>query len=332
MTAQDLFDKIQQLIADELKSIAAATKANYIARRKTIIEAARTVYDASTVTAHLSPEVGNMVYVSKAEAMKYGRMDKLNDLVKEQAKLAGQVDISNIEKGGIKLYETGYDGYAWAYSQGYGLPITGGAKVKLVAAALYSDFYGASFDKTVKKNLAAWPDDIISMITRELNQGKGFGSIAAKIAESTDKEYWRALRVAKTEGGRIASQASLDSLALLDEVGAEYGKIWVHKIEGGSKSYEPRELHLDMDGREADKDGNFTLPDGARGPAPRMIGQAKHDINCACYEIAIINGERPTERRVKGEGLIPYETYRSIEARGGNIPVREIRNARRGIK
>jgi hypothetical protein len=170
------------------------------------------------------------------------------------------------------------------------------------------------------------------MMTRELNQGHGFGTIAGKIAESTDKEYWKALRVARTEGGRIASQASLDSLALLDEVGAEYGQIWVHKIEGKSKSYEPREDHIDMDGEPADKNGVFHLPNGHAGPAPRMIGYPEDDINCSCFAVTIINGEKPSERRIKGAGIVPYETFREHEARGGNIPTREVRNARRGIK
>jgi hypothetical protein len=332
MTAQDLFDQIQQLIQDELAKIDKQTMQNYMARRKAITEAARTVYDSATIRAHLDPTIGNTIYVSKAEAFKYGRMDKLNDLVTEQAKLAGLTDISNLEKGGVKLYETGYDGYAWAYSQGYGLPITGGAKVRLVAEALYSNFYGAVFDQTVKRNLANWPDDIISTMTRELNQGKGFGSIAGKIAESTNRQYWQALRVAKTEGGRIASQASLDSLALLDEVGAEYGKLWVHKVEAASKSYTPREDHIDMDGEPADANGIFHLPSGATGPEPRMTGNAADDINCSCFAVAVIAGERPTERRVKDAGIIPYETYREREARGGSIPIREVRNARRNIK
>jgi hypothetical protein len=134
-------------------------------------------------------------------------------------------------------------------------------------------------------------------------------------------------------------------LALLDEVGAEYGKLWVHKIEGASKSYTPREDHVDMDGVEADKDGIFHLPSGATGPEPRMTGNAADDVNCGCYAVAIINGEKPTERRITGGSemvdgkrvykpsqIIPYETFREREARGGSIPVREIRNARRGIK
>lgn len=345
MTAQDLFDEIQELIAEQIKEAEAATKANYLARRKAIIEAARSVYDSATIKAHLDPGVGNMVYVSKAEAMKYGRMAKLNDIVTEEAKLAGMTDISNLEKSGVKIYETGYDGYAWAYSQGYGLPITGGAKVKLVAEALYSDFYGASFDKTIKKNLKNWPDDIISMMTREMNQGHGFGQIAAKIADSTNKQYWQALRVAKTEGMRIGSQADLDSLALLDELGVEYTKMWTHKIEGASKSYEPREDHISMDGVMADENGIFHLPNGATGPEPRLTGDPSQDCNCSCFSVTVINGEKPSERRITGGSkivdgkriylpseIIPYETYRERIARGGTIPVREIRNARRGIK
>ena len=273
-----------------------------------------------------------MVYVSKAEAFKYGRMEKLNDLITAEARKAAAIDITNLEKAGVRIYETGYDGYAWAYSQGYGLPITGGAKVKLVAEAVYSNFYGAAFDETIKKNLRRWPEDTIAMITRELNQGSAYGKVAGKIADATNSQYWKALRVAKTEAGRISSKAAVDSEKLLDEVGAEWSRLWVHKVEGKSKSYTPREDHIDMDGVEADKNGVFHLPSGATGEAPRMTGNAADDISCTCTHVVLINGERPTERRIRGEGLVPYETYRQREANGGKIPILEVRNARRNIK
>jgi len=332
MTVQDLYDKINALQAAHLDALDAEAKANYLARRRDILAATKEVWDAASIKAKLDPSIGNVMYVSKAEATKYGRLEKLNDLVTEQAKLAGKVDISNLEKGGIKIYETGYDGYAWAYSQGYELPITGGAKVKLVAAALYDDFYGATFDYTVRKNLSAWPSDIMGRITRALNQGRGYGDIAAQIKASTDTVYWKALRLARTEGGRIQSQAYVDSLALLDEVGAQHEQMWMHQIRGASKSYEPRESHIDMDGVMADERGVFHLPSGATGTAPRMTGNAADDINCSCVSVTIINGEKPTERRVRGEGIVPFETFREREARGGNIPILDVRNARRGIK
>jgi hypothetical protein len=324
MTVQDLYDKINELIDAELARLDSLSKANYMARRAAILGAVRDLWDAAAINPRKDDMVGNITYVSRAEAFKYGRIDKLNALVNEQAKLGALTDISNLEKQGIKIYTTQYDGYAWAYSQGYALPITGGAKVPLVAAALYSDFYGAAFDKTVRKNLGAYAEDIISTVTRELNQGHAYSKIAKAITEITDRSYSNALRVASTEGGRIQSQAYVDSLALLDDVGAEYGEMWQSTIDDKTRSD-----HIEMDGKMADNDGIFHLPGGATGPAPRMTGVAKQDIFCRCTAVTIVNGENPTERRVRGEGIIGYETYKERLERGGDIPIRDVRKARK---
>lgn len=324
MTVQDLYNQINDLIDVELSKLDSLTKANYMARRAAILGAVRDLWDVAAINPRKDDMIGNVVYVSRAEAFKYGRMDKLNALVNEQAKLGALTDISNLEKQGVKIYTTQYDGYAWAYSQGYALPITGGAKVPLVAEALYSDFYGAAFDVTVRKNLGQYAEDIISTVTRGLNQGNAYSKIAKALTEVTDRSYSNALRVARTEGGRIQSQAYIDSLQLLDEVGAEYGKMWQSTIDSDT-----RPDHVSMDGEEADKDGIFHLPSGATGPAPRMTGSASQDINCRCTSVTIINGEKPTERRVRGEGLQPYETYRQRLDRGGDIPVNAVRKARK---
>lgn len=324
MTVQDLYNKINDLIDAELSKLDSLTKVNYMARRAAILGSVRDLWDSAAINPRKDDIIGNITYVSRAEAFKYGRMDKLNALVTEQAKLGALTDISNLEKQGVKLYATQYDGYAWVYSQGYALPITGGAKVKLVAEALYSDFYGAAFDRTVRKNLGLFAEDILATVTRGLNQGNAYSKIAKALTEVTDRSYANALRVARTEAGRIQSQAYLDGLALLDEVGAEYGEMWMSTIDSSTRAD-----HITMDGEEADENGIFHLPGGATGPAPRMTGVAKQDIACRCTAVTIINGEKPKERRVRGEGIVPYETYRERLDRGGYIPVLEVRKARK---
>lgn len=323
MTAADLFKKIDELVESYILAMEKAERAIYMANRTAILEATRKVWDAASVAPAKSAEVGNIVYVSRAKAFQYGRMDKLNDLISEEAKKAAIADISNIEVNGVKIYATQYDGYAWAYSQGYALPITGGAKVKLVADALYSDFSGMAFDERVKKNLGVYADDILGTVTRGLNQGSSYQRIAKELAQSVDRQYKSALVVARTEGGRIQSKAYLDGLALLDEVGAEYGKMWDATIDDKTRA-----MHQQMDGVMADKDGVFHLPDGATCPAPHYTGVAHHDIHERCMAVTIINGQKPTERRIRNEGVVSYETYTERLARGGEIPLRDVKKAR----
>lgn len=323
MTAADLFKKIDELVESYIVAMEKAERAIYLANRNAILSATRTVWDAAAIAPKKDAEIGNVAYVSRAKAFKYGRMDKLNDLVGEEAKKAAIADISNIEVNGVKLYTTQYNGYAWAYSQGYALPITGGAKVKLVADALYSDFSGMVFDERIKKNLGVYADDILGVVTRGLNQGSSYQRIAKELEDTVNRQYKSALTVARTEGGRIQSKAYLDSLALLDEVGAEYGKMWDATIDDKTRA-----MHQQMDGVMADKDGVFHLPDGATCPAPHYTGVARHDINERCVALTIINGQKPTERRIRGEGIQPYETYTERLERGGEIPLRDVKKAR----
>jgi len=325
MTVQSLLDEIEALIEKELDSLDALTKANYLARRKAILAGTRDLWDLAAIPAKKDATIGNVTYVSKAEAFKYGRMDKLNDLITEQARLGAMVDISNLEVGGVKIYATQYDGYAWAYKEGYGLPLTGGVKIPLVSEALYDDFYGKAFDQTVRDNLGSYADNVLSTVTRELNQGSSYAKIAEKLTGVTDKAFNKALTVARTEAGRIQSQAYVDSLLLLDDLGVKYGKMWLSTVD--SKT---RPSHIAMDGEEADKDGVFHLSDPqATGAAPRMTGVGSHDINCRCRAVTIIDGVKPSERRIRGEGIVPFETFKERLARGGSVPVSAVKKARK---
>jgi hypothetical protein len=212
---------------------------------------------------------------------------------------------------------------AWVYNQGYGLPITGGARVPLVAAAVYSDYSGNTFGETLQKNWAVFTDDILSTVARDLNQGKSYYQAAKDLQALTDSNYAKALRVARTEAHRIQTSAYLDGLALLDEVGSNYTKMWVSSIDSAT-----RDAHQSLDGEEADSRGMFTSPAGGRGPAPGQMNNAADDINCRCGVVTLIDGVRPTERRIRGEGIVPFETYTERLDRGGDIPVSRLRAAK----
>jgi hypothetical protein len=316
MTVQDLYDKIERLIDDEYRKIDAAARANYIDKETAAL------WSSAGVPPKLDTDVGTVVYVSKAEAVKYGRLEKLDESVRGIIKAGAVTDISALEVGGKNIYELEYNGYAWVYREGYGLPVTGGAKIKLLASTLYSDLYGQPFPDLIKKNWAIFYDDIMGAVNRGLNQGLSYTKIARTIQDATDAAYKDALRLASTEAHRIQAMSYLDGLGLLDEVGSSYDKIWLSTIDDKT-----RQSHIEMDGEYADDNGIFHLAGGS-GPAPGMIGVAAEDINCRCRAVTSINGERPTERRIRGEGIVPFETYRDRLARGGSIPMRDVRAAK----
>jgi hypothetical protein len=326
MTAADLSKQIARLIEAELRKMDAATRANYISVRRSVLAGAKSMWDVAAVTPRISTETGGMVYVDKSAAMKYGRFDKLTEEVKGITKKGLLTDISNLEYHGKRVYELQYTGDAWVYQQGYGLPITGGVKVPLVAKAVYSDFYGRSFEDTLRKNWALYADDILAGITRELNQGHSYTQMAKVIQARTDRSYADSLRVSATEAHRIQAMASVDTDALLDELEIPFRKIWVATVDNVT-----RDDHAQMDGEEADEDGAegiFTLPDGARGLAPGLTGTPQNDIRCRCDYVKSIAGIKPTERRIRGEGIVPYETFTQRLERKADIPLRDLRAAK----
>lgn len=321
-TAQDLFDFVDDMVEEELRALGKLTAAQHLELRKKILESTRNLWNKAGVDPRLDADVGNVIYVSKAEAMKYGRFELLSKEIAAEVKRQAALDIANFEISGTKIYENTYLGYKWAYDQGYGVRSRLGVTVKAVADAMYSDFYGKPFYDTVRENWQGFYDRMMADVLRNLNQGKSYTQMARDIQNMTDRSYSDAMRVAVTEGGRIESQAYLDGLAILDDSDIPYEKVWNSTIDDRT-----REDHQEMDGEAADSNGVFHLPGGATGPAPRMTGVAKQDINCRCFTTTIINGQRPTERRIRGEGIVPYETYKERLARNA-IPVREVRKSK----
>ena len=323
MTAQTLINQIDRLINAQYAALDRATRANLISVRKSVLAGAKSMWDKAAVTPFLSEETGVMTYVSRSEAFKYGRFEKLTEDVKGAVRVGAVTDIRNLEANGKRVYELQYNGYAWVYNQGYGLPVTSGVKVPLVAQAVYSDFYGNRFDALLRKHWERYADDILSTVRRDLNQGKSYFQLAKDIQKTTDQQYNRVLTVARTEAHRIQSMSYVDSLGLLDEVGAEYGQMWVATIDDKT-----RDDHREMDGQMADKNGIFHLPSGASGPAPGLTGNAADDINDRCTAVVIIDGQKPTERRIRGEGIVPFETFSQRLKDNGNIPLSALRKAR----
>lgn len=306
MTVYDLIKQINELIDNEYFQVDKALRAAYITRRNDIQAYIKTLWEVAAIDPKKNNQTGGVAYVSKSKAVSYGRLKKLQDQIKEIGKLGYLEDLTTLENAGISIYDLQYQGFGWAYSQGYGLPLTGGVKVKLVADALSSDFYGLTMAENLKKNWGNYLTQIDGAIIRGLNQGNSYSKIAEEIARVTNSQYKNAYTVAATQAHAMQSQAFLDSVDLLKTAGEEdSGKEWLATID--SKT---RPDHREMDGEKADQDGIFHLPDGSTAPAPGLTGVAKQDIHCRCTTLIILPGvEHPKNRRV-GNDIVPFTTWK----------------------
>lgn len=320
MTAQTLIDKIKKIIDSEFAILDKETKKNYLSVRKSVLAGLASMWDKAAIQPRKNVTTGQIEYVSRAEAFKYNRFKVFEDEVKGISKKGLLTDISNLEYQGMRIYQLQYNGYSWVYNQAYGLPLTGGVRVPLVASAIYSDTVGQTFIENLNKRWAAYADNIITMTIRDLNAGKSYYQAARDVQAVTDSSYSDALRIARTEAHRIQTQSYLDNLGLLDEIGVDYQKMWISTIDDRT-----RDAHQSLDGKMADKNGIFTSSAGGVGPAPGQMSTAADNINCRCEAVTIIDGEKPTERRIRGEGIVQFETYQERLDRGGDIPISQLR-------
>lgn len=118
---------------------------------------------------------------------------------------------------------------------------------------------------------------ISNEISRGISSSMHYNDIARNIAGKTNAGVNNAMRIVRTEGGRIYNAASLDSAkAAKEKTDADLVKVWDAVLDGLTRPH-----HRQLDGQMRKLDENFEI-DGLSAPAPNHFGIAKEDINCRC--------------------------------------------------
>ncbi len=159
--------------------------------------------------------------------------------------------------------------------------------------------------KTLSRRLYKNTERLAKTTTRSLIQGaidgKGYAYVAKRIADQTEASYQRAIRIARTEGGRASSISTQKAYEDAEKVGVTLKKTWVATLDRKT-----RHSHQALDGQTVGVDENFVSPTtGAQGQGPRLMGRASEDINCRCTTIAEVNEIKPALR-------LDNETKRAI--------------------
>lgn len=128
------------------------------------------------------------------------------------------------------------------------------AKITTVAASLKAD---------VQTMLAANATANAEEITQKLT---------TTFADYSGANAWKAVRIARTTATVANGKAQHETFRKFD-----FAKTWLSERDD-----DVRKDHREMDGQQADKDGFFTAPDGAKAQYPGGFGTTKQDINCRC--------------------------------------------------
>lgn len=149
--------------------------------------------------------------------------------------------------------------------------------------------------KTFSKRLYGQRDDLAERVTTALLngavKGHGYDRVAKEVGELTEASYKQALRIARTEGGRVQSTAKQKAYKEAEKKGVKLEKQWMATLDRKT-----RHSHQELDGQTVPVDGKFKF-NGYEADAPRLFGRASLDINCRCTTIAVVNGIAPDVRR-----------------------------------
>ena len=168
-----------------------------------------------------------------------------------------------------------------------------------------------SHKKIMDNAFTNYGKDTRTWIQEDIRQGIINGDSVPQITKrlsknSLIKSYNSAERIARTEvlrstglGNQMAYEASRDQ-------GVEIKEVWDATLDDRT-----RPDHAAADGAVRDNvTGMFSVPWGDV-PGPRRSGIASEDISCRCDSNPQIEGFSPEVRRVRGEGIVPYQTFKT---------------------
>lgn len=239
------------------------------------------------------------------EMNKYNRLQSLEKEVNAHIAALKKASQTGIGNGLGGIFKDGY------YRTGFEMEIGVKAKLgytqiddKVVIASVQNPISGLKLNDRLEKQRLEILYSIKGNITQSLIQGTDMKGMIASIKSVLENNMNKAIRIAQTESHRCLEEGRRSSIEYAVSQGVVGRYMWIATLD--SKT---RLDHQSMDGKYADEDGIFTLPDGTRTRGPGLSGVAKQDINCRCDMQYVITGFEPTQRRVTGEGQVPYKTY-----------------------
>lgn len=180
---------------------------------------------------------------------------------------------------------------------------------------------GKRFSTRLYQNRTKLAEQVTQSMLQGATNGHGYSKIAKQIGELTEADYKKALRIARTEGGRVQSTTKQRAYEDAKEMGVDIQKQWMSTLD--SKT---RHQHQVLDGQVVDIEAEFTSPSGSKAKGPRLFGIAAEDIHCRCTTSTVVNGISPELRRDnETKEIIKYTNYNEwAEAKGLEPKTKEI--------
>lgn len=193
------------------------------------------------------------------------------------------------------MYKLSYEGMVNAVEK-----TKGGAKLseelqglqavspEVIKKAVENPVSGLTLSDTLEKHRKEIIYDIKRNIGVGLANGDRMSTMAKRIKESIDKDYRKAITIARTEAHRVREaghgEAARDvNEALKDGIsGMVMMKTW-RTMKDSRVRKTSKANHKNMDGVQIPVDEEFDLGHGVKAKEPGNSGNAANDIHCRCY-------------------------------------------------
>lgn len=244
-------------------------------------------------------------YLKEYESLSFSKRLEAERLLNVGETISGILKANNQEV--TKLIKDGTKQQAINGYQGTFYGLEGANKLNLSMSILNNDYIESLVNKPVNRkrfstrlyqNTVRLAKTTTQSLIQGAIDGKGYAYVAKRITDQTEADYRRAMRIARTEGGRVQSETTQRAYNEALDQGVDLQKQWVASLDDKTRS-----SHAGLDGTIIDVDDFFeSSVTGAQALGPRMFGVPGEDINCRCTTISIVDGYKPSLRVDKESG------------------------------
>lgn len=197
-------------------------------------------------------------------------------------------------------YSDGYLGTIYSI-QGQGIPLALGMDHDQVARVVNRKTDTMQFSQRLYDNVDKLKTAYKSQMSRGIASGSDYARIAKQLSLESEANYNQAMRIVRTEGGRVKSEAKLDCMKAAKKEGADIVKQWDATFDSKTRAE-----HRFLDGQIKEIDEPFQDSKGRTAQAPHKFGIASMDVNCRCIVIerarwAVEGGEEPPPNKIDNE-------------------------------
>lgn len=217
--------------------------------------------------------VQSKVYQLEYQKALEGQINAILEVVKQDNVKTTQTFLT-------KMYEDSY--LAINYNlQKRGIPVIMPINNKLIVDVINMPTEDLKFSERLYTQVNHLKKTVKAEISRGIATGQSYGKIAQQVSLLTEADLNKSYRIVRTEGGRVSSEAKLQSMQEAKARGCDIVKQWDATLDNAT-----RDVHQQLDGQWVEVDEYFKAS-GYKTKRPHGFGMASQDINCRCVLLSV---------------------------------------------